>query len=594
MKLTRRSVVAAATIIALIIPVIMAQASSADPANEFFQRTWERTDRPVETDQVDRTWMWGPGANTASMWEPYAESPDGTREVQYFDKSRMEINLTGEPEDSLWYMTNGLLVVEMITERIQIGEDSWEPHQAESMNVAGDRDGETGPTYIALAGLLDAVEDRGQDLITQAVDHQGNVSELDDLTDFGVSTAHYDHITGHNVAAPFWEFMTSSGLIYENRAYVQGAMFEHPVYATGRPTTEPYWTWVPVGGDEQWVLLQAFERRVLTYTPGNPEGWQVEAGNVGRHYFEWRYGHPVEHEPPATDDSDSDDATPPGNGGTPPGAGDDSADDGIGNGDDDTGNGDHGVSNGDDSVDDSIDDGIGNGDDSADDDNGNGIQIPDDLGLGIQVNAGALGSQVLDVTVSLNNPTGWEGLVELELICDGDVVDQGVINLGANASANASLGFSGSGVLTLETCTVNALINGQLVDSGTVVIVDLLPNLPLLPDLGIDVDVDANVLNLLSCEGNVSVDIKVTNNNDYVGPVDVHAVGPGINTTQTINLNGPGTYDINLDGQGIDLMNILNAQAYTITASVDGDKVAEGFGTGLGLNICLGLLDYPE
>ena len=28
---------------------------------------------------------------------------------------------------------------------------------------------------------------------------------------------------------------------------------------------------------------------MLTYTPDNAIGWQVEAGNVGHHYFEWRY-----------------------------------------------------------------------------------------------------------------------------------------------------------------------------------------------------------------------------------------------------------------------------------------------------------------
>jgi hypothetical protein len=28
---------------------------------------------------------------------------------------------------------------------------------------------------------------------------------------------------------------------------------------------------------------------VLTYTPGNSVGWQVEAGNVGQHYYRWRY-----------------------------------------------------------------------------------------------------------------------------------------------------------------------------------------------------------------------------------------------------------------------------------------------------------------
>jgi len=36
-------------------------------------------------------------------------------------------------------------------------------------------------------------------------------------------------------------------------------------------------------------LVQAFERRVLTYTPGNPTGFVVEAGNVGAHYYQWRY-----------------------------------------------------------------------------------------------------------------------------------------------------------------------------------------------------------------------------------------------------------------------------------------------------------------
>jgi hypothetical protein len=47
---------------------------------------------------------------------------------------------------------------------------------------------------------------------------------------------------------------------------------------------------VQVAGTPTDVLLQCFERRCLTYTPGNPDGWQVEAGNVGRHYYEWRYG----------------------------------------------------------------------------------------------------------------------------------------------------------------------------------------------------------------------------------------------------------------------------------------------------------------
>jgi hypothetical protein len=58
----------------------------------------------------------------------------------------------------------------------------------------------------------------------------------------------------------------------------------------GYPISEPYWTKVKVGGVEKDVLVQAFQRRVLTYTPTNPEGWKVEMGNVGRHYYWWRYG----------------------------------------------------------------------------------------------------------------------------------------------------------------------------------------------------------------------------------------------------------------------------------------------------------------
>ena len=37
------------------------------------------------------------------------------------------------------------------------------------------------------------------------------------------------------------------------------------------------------------VLVQAYERRDLTYVPTNQPGWQVEMANIGQHYFDWRY-----------------------------------------------------------------------------------------------------------------------------------------------------------------------------------------------------------------------------------------------------------------------------------------------------------------
>jgi hypothetical protein len=58
----------------------------------------------------------------------------------------------------------------------------------------------------------------------------------------------------------------------------------------GYPVSEPFWVRTRVGGAERDVLVQVFERRVLTYDPANAAGWRVEMGNVGRHYYHWRYG----------------------------------------------------------------------------------------------------------------------------------------------------------------------------------------------------------------------------------------------------------------------------------------------------------------
>ncbi len=95
--------------------------------------------------------------------------------------------------------------------------------------------------------------------------------------------------TGHNVPSVFWDFLNSTGTIFMNGNYEQGKLVDPTFFATGFPITEAYWTKVKVAGIEKDVLVQAFERRVLTYTPSNPAGWQVEMGNVGRDYYYWRY-----------------------------------------------------------------------------------------------------------------------------------------------------------------------------------------------------------------------------------------------------------------------------------------------------------------
>jgi len=109
------------------------------------------------------------------------------------------------------------------------------------------------------------------------------------MSTFNVTAVDVGAPTHPTVASVFWDFMNSSGTVWDGSENVQAPLFVNPFYATGYPLTEAYWTNVLVGGVAKRVLVQVFERRVLTYTPSNPTGWQVEAGNVGQHYYTWRY-----------------------------------------------------------------------------------------------------------------------------------------------------------------------------------------------------------------------------------------------------------------------------------------------------------------
>lgn len=261
-----------------------------DPEPGPFYDTWARTDKPVADDVVDRTFIWGPEALTDVMMEDYADSPGGMREVQYFDKARMEINDPNAFNDGLWYVTNGLLVVELMTGQMQVGDAEFEPREPADINIVGDPGFAETPTYATYAMLMDEEAYDEGTVITATVDADGNVGSDDSRAQFNVTAADLSADTGHRTASVFWDFMVSTGTVWEDGQFVQDRLFESPYYATGLPVTEAYWSNVMVNGQAQWVLTQAFERRVLTYTPSNPEGFQVEAGNVGLHYYEWRYG----------------------------------------------------------------------------------------------------------------------------------------------------------------------------------------------------------------------------------------------------------------------------------------------------------------
>ena len=100
--------------------------------------------------------------------------------------------------------------------------------------------------------------------------------------------AYFAKETGHNVPKVFWDYLNTRGTVYDGGRFRQDTLLDW-VFTLGYPISEPFWTRVNVGGAEREVLVQLFQRRVLTYSPDNPAGWQVEMGNVGRHYYRWRY-----------------------------------------------------------------------------------------------------------------------------------------------------------------------------------------------------------------------------------------------------------------------------------------------------------------
>jgi WD40-like Beta Propeller Repeat len=295
------SVAALIGLVLLALAVLPANAAPFDGrrnqfADDAFRAVWTRTD--AEAVRGGRSWYWGPGA-----WFDYAEfyrqGVNGLRTVQYFDKARMEIN---NPNDRSFQggVTNGLLVVELVSGHVKRGNDPYDVdyRQPADVPVAGNpkADNPIGPTYASFAGVTTFDNNGYRDAnklgqrIGSTLDVGGNLALRQDLADAHPETTitQYNSVTGHNIPQVFWDFLTLKGAYLEGGALRQGTIVDW-TFAMGLPISDAYWTRARIGTQEQDVLVQLFERRVLTYVPSNPAGYKVEMGNVGQHYFQWRY-----------------------------------------------------------------------------------------------------------------------------------------------------------------------------------------------------------------------------------------------------------------------------------------------------------------
>ena len=214
------------------------------------------------------TGFWGqPVASDSGRTEYYRDAPAGQRLVQYFDKGRMEW------EDPPGLVTNGLLPIEMIRGRVQMGDNSFVSKPPPNIAIAGDSSN-AGPTYATIgdhaSGILAPASPQAGAPVTTTMDAVGNISQGSPAA--GTSMGGYDGQTKHNVASVF--------LTYRNRAGLA---------TIGYAISEPFQAGFVVSGQPKNVVVQIFERRVMTYTAANTPSFQVEMGNVGQHYFQWRY-----------------------------------------------------------------------------------------------------------------------------------------------------------------------------------------------------------------------------------------------------------------------------------------------------------------
>ncbi len=277
--------------------------------NQSFRSVWSYSDGPVEngTPNLGRGYTWGP-TSIAIKTENYREAPGGTRPVQYFDKARMESTQPAQNEYDITNVTNGLLTVELATGRRQDGDNTFTTLLPSDLSVAGDAldPNNPSPRYAAFGEevmtINPALPVRSGQVINTGRDLRGRIGPV--TPPVQTTYSYYDPTTHHNVADVFYRFMYQKGIVSSGARGMDVTAFVYTanplIFVFGLPVSEAYWIRATVGGVDKDVLVQLFQRRILTYTPSNPDPYKVEMGNIGQHYYQWRYGKAASAGDPAT------------------------------------------------------------------------------------------------------------------------------------------------------------------------------------------------------------------------------------------------------------------------------------------------------
>ncbi len=171
----------------------------------------------------------------------------GGHSAQYFEKGRIEDH-RGEVTDPRWAFMYGRLTAELIE-----GEGQQELSANATSSTYGDIRRAAEPAY------------------RQAVPAEFEQGTLQ-LPD-GVFVPYHPHLRaapGYIVPLYFWTYI--------NQAALFPGGWLHDI---GLPMTDAFVVDAVKNGTSRQIMMQAFERAVLTYDPLNPPEWQVERGNIG-------------------------------------------------------------------------------------------------------------------------------------------------------------------------------------------------------------------------------------------------------------------------------------------------------------------------
>ncbi|GIV98572.1 MAG: L,D-transpeptidase [Herpetosiphonaceae bacterium] len=167
----------------------------------------------------------------------------GDRAVQYFEKGRIEDH-SAEVADPRWALMYGRLTAELM--------------QQAPWGVVNN----TTFTYGDLSYLSTLKQDPPPEFSGGTIAVEGGT--------FVPYHPQLGSAPGYVVPSYFWEYMNRSDL------FPGGWLHDIGLPMTGVLNAETV-----KHGERRSIMLQAFERTVLTYDPLNPPGWQVERGNIG-------------------------------------------------------------------------------------------------------------------------------------------------------------------------------------------------------------------------------------------------------------------------------------------------------------------------